>query len=185
MELRNPPQSTHLRELVTRFTSGVQRVAGLGGATRVEHLMTRDPRTCSLGDPLQRAAQLMWEADCGCVPVVDDEGRPQAMVTDRDICMAAYTQGRALAELSVSSTASRNLVTVRGDDRLDVAEKLMEDNRIRRLAVVDENGRLAGVLSLGDIARHSRFRRRRNGLGADRLASVLAAISQPVGRGEG
>jgi CBS domain-containing protein len=188
METLNPPRSkfpSNLRELVTRFASGAsQRVARLTGPTRVGQLMTREPRSCGLDDPLKRAAQLMWDADCGAVPVVDADGRPVAMITDRDICMAAYTQGKSLGELSVSSAASRGLVIVRDDERLDVAEKLMQDHRIRRLIVVDAGGRLAGVLSLGDIARTARFPHRGDRLGAYGLARTLAAISQPAARAD-
>jgi len=59
-------------------------------------VMTKTVRSCSAGDSLQRAAQLMWEGDCGSVPVVDSDNRVVGILTDRDIAMAAYTQGRPL-----------------------------------------------------------------------------------------
>jgi CBS domain-containing protein len=63
-------------------------------------------------DDLAAAAAVMWDHDCGCVPVVDSENRPIAMLTDRDVCMAAYTQGLPLRAMSVSSAASKGIFTV-------------------------------------------------------------------------
>jgi CBS domain-containing protein len=63
----------------------------------VGQLMTRNPRVCSIDGTLEQAAAIMWESDCGCVPLVDSEGKVTGMITDRDVCMAAYTQGRTLA----------------------------------------------------------------------------------------
>jgi Mg/Co/Ni transporter MgtE len=69
--------------------------------TNVRDLMTTAVRSCTTGDNLQRAAQIMWESDCGVVPVVDRDGRLVGMITDRDICMAAYTQGKPLSHIGV------------------------------------------------------------------------------------
>jgi CBS domain-containing protein len=140
---------------------------------RVAEIMTSGVRTCRLTDSMNRVAQIMWEGDCGCVPVVDDEGKVVAMITDRDVCMAAYTQGRPLAEIQVSSAASAGAVTIREDDSLHVAEKLMHDHQVRRLPVVDSEGRPVGMLSLGDFARH--LRQGGNGLTAH-IAGALYGI---------
>src|SRR5687767_12489389 len=72
----------------------------------VEKLMTTEVTTCSADDPLQRPAQLMWESDRGFLPVVDSERRVIGVITDRDICMAAYTKGVPLGGASVSSAMS-------------------------------------------------------------------------------
>jgi CBS domain-containing protein len=174
--------SRNLRDLATRVASGAQRMARLAGPARVVQLMTPTPRTCTPTDSLQRAAQIMWETDCGCVPVVEADGRAVAMITDRDICMAAYTQGRSLKDISVSSAASPTLVAAHVGDRLDAAERLMQAHQVRRLAVVDSNGRLAGVLSLSDIVRHARYWLRAKGLGTNRILITFAAICQPARR---
>src|SRR5690606_28351921 len=68
-------------------------------AMQVRELMTRDVQVCGPRDDLNRAAQIMWDHDCGVVPVVDSERRPIGMVTDRDVCMAAYTQGKPLSAI--------------------------------------------------------------------------------------
>jgi CBS-domain-containing membrane protein len=100
----------------------------------------------------------MWEHDCGVVPVTaegDGSTRVVGMLTDRDICMAAYTQGRALTEIPVASAMSRQLYSCRASDALAVALKVMETNRVHRLPVVDQDEHLVGVLSLADIAREA------------------------------
>src|SRR5690606_12784324 len=125
----------------------------------VAQLMTSPAATCRSTDTLNRAAQIMWERDCGTVPVVDDEGRPIATVTDRDICMATYTQGRALPDIPVSLAMSQTIVTCHKDEPLAKAESLMRTQKIRRLPVVDDDGRVVGILSLSDIATHARLAR--------------------------
>jgi CBS domain-containing protein len=68
---------------------------------QVEQIMNREVKTCGPHEPLNKAAQIMWDTPCGAVPVVDNQGRPVGFLTDRDVCMAAYTQGKPLAELQV------------------------------------------------------------------------------------
>jgi len=149
----------------------------------VQDLMSKDVVTCGPNDALNVAAQRMWERNCGAIPIVD-EGRTLAMITDRDVCMAAYTQGRPLSEISVASAMSRRVVTCSPFDAIGVAEEIMRTEQIRRLPVVDRNGALVGLLSLGDIATHGRIGRRaragHDDLGADAIASTLSGISAPA-----
>jgi CBS-domain-containing membrane protein len=121
----------------------------------------------------------MWENDCGCVPVVDAAGRVVGMLTDRDVCMAAYTQGRPLAEIPVSSAMSRSVVACGPDDTIATAEQRMRQHRVRRLAVVDDEGRIAGILSLSDIAR--RAHQERAG-GKRRTQTSLGDVGETLGR---
>lgn len=142
----------------------------------VGELMTRDVRTCAPSDSMNDAARIMWERDCGCVPVVEADGTVVGMITDRDICMAAYTQGRRLMYMNVGSAASKNVVTVGPNDSIRRAEELMRDAQVHRLPVVDTAGRLVGLLSLSDLAR------RLPDLGdrvRDSLVNALAAITRP------
>ena len=114
--------------------------------------MTAPVHTCHVEDSLERAAHLLWEHDCGCLPVVDTPGVVQAMITDRDICMAAYTGGRPLAELSVADSMSSDLVSCGPDDDLAAAAGRMAEHQFRRLPVLDGGGRVQGMLSLNDMA---------------------------------
>src|SRR5512144_3062592 len=75
----------------------------------VDQLMKRSVRSCQQEDSLDWAAQTMWEADCGCLPVVDGDGRLLAVITDRDICMAAHFQGGPLYALKVKSAMSKGI----------------------------------------------------------------------------
>jgi CBS domain-containing protein len=118
----------------------------------VEAVTNRDVKTCRPTDSLNRAAQLMWENRCGAVPVVDSQSRPVGFLTDRDICMAAYTQGKPLAALQVDSAMARKVTSCRLSDDLNSALKLMAEVGVRRLPVVGPEGKLVGILSLDDLA---------------------------------
>lgn len=151
----------------------------------VQQLMTRGVRTVAPADTMNRAAQIMWENDCGVVPVVDGDGRVTAMLTDRDICMAAYMQNKRLAEMPVTLAASREVVSVREHDGVETAEQLMQQHQIRRVPVVDANGLLCGMLSMADIARTSQITGDKGDGPSQRdVGKTIAAISQP-GHGDG
>lgn len=118
----------------------------------VKDIMTKSVKACRPDDTLETAARLMWENDCGALPVVDREGRPQAMLTDRDICMAALMRGKPLASLRVEGSMSGTLSVCHGDDSLAAVSNLMAQQQVRRIPVVDKGGKLIGMLSLNDIA---------------------------------
>lgn len=117
----------------------------------VADVMSQDVRACTPMQSLNEAARLLWNHDLGALPVVDDKGRPLGMITDRDICMAAYTQGRLLREIPVASAMSRHPFTCRPHDLLQTAEQTMASGKVRRLPVVDAQGVLVGLLSLNDV----------------------------------
>ncbi|HKN01379.1 MAG TPA: CBS domain-containing protein [Candidatus Binataceae bacterium] len=144
---------------------------------KVENLMTAEVRRCQACDTLNTAAQIMWDADIGCVPVVDPDGRVIGMVTDRDISMAAYLQGVRLIDCPVTSAMSKEVYSCGADDDLADAERMMREKRVRRLAVIDEGGIPVGVISLADIAREAE----RVALSATdaELTRTLASISTP------
>lgn len=119
----------------------------------VESVMSNSVSTCHVDDTAGRAAELMWNNDVGFLPVVGDDNRVVATITDRDLCMAAYTQGRPLSEIPVSSAMSKHVVYVRPAAKLEDAEQLMRERQIHRLPVIDAEGRAVGVVSLADLAR--------------------------------
>jgi CBS domain-containing protein len=119
---------------------------------RVREVMTREVRSCHASDPLSAAAKIMWELPCGAVPVVDEQGKLVGIITDRDICLAAYTRGRPLSDLQVETAMTGEVWTVKQQDSLGAAEALMQEKRVRRLPVVDAERRLVGILSLHDLA---------------------------------
>ena len=124
----------------------------------VSDLMTREVVSCAANDTLDRAAQIMWDHDCGAVPVVDGDKRVIGMITDRDICMAAYTRGHSLRNIVVSSTMSKSVQAVRETDRIETAHDAMRKANVRRLPVLDHAGRLAGILSINDLIHSAHLR---------------------------
>jgi CBS domain-containing protein len=123
--------------------------------TASEILMTPAPVTCSEHDSANQAARLMWEHDVGALPVVDEHGRLCGMITDRDICMAAYTQGKPLAGITVGSAMSHDVACVGPRDDASRVEALMRHHQVRRVPVVDESMHPLGIISLNDLARRS------------------------------
>ncbi|HLU40431.1 MAG TPA: CBS domain-containing protein [Planctomycetota bacterium] len=141
--------------------------------------MTKEVQTCQPHHTLAEPARLMWECDCGVVPVVDDARRVVGMVTDRDICMATYTQGKPPSAIPVQSVMAKNVVSCRVDEDLASAEQKMQKAQVRRLPVVDQDGVLVGILSLNDIARSAVDGPARARLSSNEVAATLAAISTP------
>ncbi len=150
---------------------------------KVEQLMTRNVRPCGPDDSLSTAARIMWEQDCGCVPVVaQGNGQPAlvGMITDRDVCMAAYTQAQPLQACKVRSAMATSLCTCRPTDAISVALRVMRTNQLRRLPVVDADDHLVGMLSLADVAREAAHAGRMTAeVSAAAVAETLEAIVQP------
>lgn len=150
---------------------------------RVEQVMTRNVMVCNVDDNLNRAAQLMWENDCGTVAVIsaDGDGTVVGFLTDRDVCMAAYTQGKPLWEIPVSLAMARKVISCRVGDDMKQAELLMRENRVRRLPVMDTYGRLQGIISINDLAREAERERMESGKETTSLevAETLAEICRP------
>ncbi len=144
-------------------------------------LMTRDVVTCRAEDSAGYAARLMWEHDCGVIPVVDAEQKPIAMVTDRDLCMAAFTTGRALFDIRVDTAMSKGVRACKTTDSIGAAESAMRQLRVRRIPIVDGDGRIVGMLSMSDLARAASERQRKHGetQSALRAVETLAAVCQP------
>jgi CBS domain-containing protein len=145
---------------------------------KVQDFMTHGVQTIRPADSLQSAAQAMWEHDCGTLPVIDEKGRVVAMLTDRDVCMAGFTQGRLLSDIPVATAMSRSLITCRPTDTVAVAEAAMRQHQIRRLPVVSDEGHLVGILSLNDIAIEAAEERahKRRDVTPEEVGATLAAI---------
>jgi CBS domain-containing protein len=116
----------------------------------VKEIMTRDPKVCTSDTTVAEAAQLMWEADCGILPVVDG-GELVGVVTDRDLYIALATRNTRAAHLRVGAVASRHPVTCGPEDTLQSALAAMKQARVRRLPVVGFGNTVLGILSMNDI----------------------------------
>ena len=146
---------------------------------KVRDLMTSGVASIDSDDSLSSAARMMWECDCGVIPVTR-EGRVLGVITDRDICMASWIRNQPLSELRISDSMSRELFSCSPDDNVSVAERLMQSRQIRRLPVIDREGHLVGILSLADIVRGTeRAGRGVSDVSSNEVASTLATICQP------
>ena len=140
----------------------------------VKDVMTREVRSVRMADRLDAAARLMWEQDCGLAPVVDSSNVLVGVLTDRDLCMATYTQGRPLAEIPVTAVMARMLRTIKPDDSLAAAMVVLQQAQVHRLPVVDARGVLVGLLAVNDLVRLAAVRP--SALDAAAVVKCLAAI---------
>ena len=124
---------------------------------KAEKIMTSDVATCRPDDTLNEAARVMWEHDCGFVPITAEPagGAVVGILTDRDVCMAAYTRGQRLGEIRVGDVMSTEIHACKPTDDLDAVEQVMRSAQVHRLPVLDGRSRLLGVVSLADIAREA------------------------------
>jgi CBS domain-containing protein len=123
---------------------------------KVQDVMTKTVASCRPSANLAAATALMWEYDCGLLPVVSDQGRVIGVITDRDICIALGTRNQRACEIKVSDVAYRVAVLCNADDDLRSALKIMAAERVRRLPVVNQGGALVGILSLDDVTLRAR-----------------------------
>jgi CBS domain-containing protein len=146
----------------------------------VSQLMNRTVETCGPDESLAEAAARMWNRDIGCLAVVDDEGAVIGMVTDRDLCMAALMEGRALHEIPVARAMSKEVHCCAPSDSLIAAEEQMRSQQVRRLPVLDADSRLVGMVSLNDLAREAERHVGRKGraVSAEEITVTLAAVSR-------
>jgi len=113
--------------------------------------MTTNVASCSPDTNLAAAAGLLWDHDCGSLPVIDHEGKVVGVVTDRDLCMAAATKNRLASEIPVREVITGSVHACRPNDDVKSAIKTMQSEKVLRLPVVNDDGRLQGVLSMNDI----------------------------------
>jgi len=145
---------------------------------KVKELMTTDVKRCSPETNLAAAARIMWEGDCGAVPVTDERDRVVGVITDRDICIAAATRPRTEGEIPVKEVISRALYTCAPGDDVRAALETMKTRKIRRLPVVDPGGRLIGIVSIHDIAVQPRSRHA--DVSADSVLDAFVVITAPT-----
>jgi len=118
---------------------------------RVKDLQTEAVITCGLETNLAEATQLMWENDCGSLPVLADDGLVAGMLTDRHICIAMGTRNARPSELLAGDVMERVVVTCHSSDHIRAALRVMREAKVRRLPVVSETSQLEGILSIDDI----------------------------------
>lgn len=120
---------------------------------KIKHVMTKDPACCVPSDTAQRAAKIMRDEKAGIVPVIENEQSRTlvGVVTDRDLCMNIVAEGRDPRTTQVHESMTTTVVSCSPQDAVDKATDLMRENQIRRIAVVDEQRRLVGIVSMADV----------------------------------
>jgi len=118
---------------------------------KIQDLMTSDVQCCGPDTNLAAAAKMMWDSDCGALPVLNVEGHVMGMITDRDICMAAATKNKPASDITVWETVSGKIYTCQLADDVHTALDTMKREKVRRLPVVDEDGVLQGIVAMNDF----------------------------------
>jgi CBS domain-containing protein len=123
-------------------------------AKTIRDLMTSNPSTIEPSKTIADAAKLMRDEDVGLIPVADGD-KLTGTITDRDITIRVVAEGKDPQSTTVEDIATTRLVTVDPQQDLDEALRLMAQNQVRRLPVVEEDGKLVGVVAQADIAQHA------------------------------
>jgi CBS domain-containing protein len=154
----------------------------------LREVMTSPVIACHADDTLATAARLMWDHDIGALPVIDAAGRLAGMVTDRDICMCGYTQGRPLEEIAVDTAMAHQVYECRVDESVESAEELMSATQVHRVPIVNARHEPVGIVSVTDLVRAAMTGGRHDSVGrkiVETLASIAAPRARPWTRASG
>lgn len=150
MKLVYPPCMARVMHSINRISLGVVMES-------VKDYMTRNPAFCSPDTELRKVAQMMVDCDCGEIPVLDTGNKVVGVITDRDIACRVVARGRSPSKLIARECMSDHIVTIGENASFEECVDLMEDNKVRRLPVVDQEGRCCGIISQADIIRNKDF----------------------------
>lgn len=117
----------------------------------VQEIMTKDPVCCSPDASLREVSELMRDNDCGEIPVTE-QGKPIGVVTDRDIVCRTIAEGKDAAKATARECMSSPVDTIKPETTVDEAVQRLEEKQIRRGLVVDDTGRLVGIVAQADLA---------------------------------
>jgi len=118
---------------------------------KVKEVMMGTPYFCRPDTNLGSATELMWNANCGFLPVETSDGKVIGVVTDRDICVALGTRSRLAGDVFVGEVMTGKLYSCLPDDDVHVALQTMKEGKVRRLPAIAQDGTLVGVISMDDI----------------------------------
>jgi len=138
---------------------------------KISEVMTRDVQTVRPDQPVQQAASFMLSADAGSIPVTDGE-RLIGMITDRDIAVRGIAKGYG-PDTPVRELMTDDVICAREDDDVDDVASKMSNAQVRRLPVIDDQERLCGIVSLGDLSREAEPRA---------ASEALVGVSSPGGQ---
>ncbi len=147
----------------------------------VKDVMVRTPASCGPDNNLGEAAAILWNRNCGLLPIVDSRQRVTGVVTDRDLCIAMGTRNCLPSEITLAQVTSGKVYSCRSDETIPGALEIMTQHKVRRLIVVDGEGQLEGILSMDDIVLHAEPAAigKVAGVASDALIKTLKAIYGP------
>lgn len=119
---------------------------------KIDYAMTKEVIYCNPDNNLAEVGAVMWQHNCGALPVIDNYNNVVSMITDRDICIALTTRNKPASEIKVSEVMSKEFHACRIGDGVEDAIKLMQKAKVRRIPVLDMNKQLKGIITLSDIA---------------------------------
>jgi CBS domain-containing protein len=122
---------------------------------KVKEIMMGTPYTCRRETNLGEAAELMWKGNCGFLPMTGADGKVCGVITDRDICMALATRNKLAGEVTAGEVSDGRLHACSPEDEIHVALLTMREGKVRRLPVIDSEGKAVGVLSMDDVLLHA------------------------------
>jgi CBS domain-containing protein len=122
---------------------------------KVKDVMMRTPASCGAATNLGAAVEILWNRNCGILPITNSQGKVIGVVTDRDLCIALGTRNRLPGEVTVGQVVSGEVFTCKPDDDIRDALNTIALEKVRRLPVVNDAGQLEGILSMDDVVRHS------------------------------
>ncbi len=145
---------------------------------KVRNVMTATPAFCNLGTDLGAAVELLWNCNCGILPVVNDQKEVLSVITDRDICVALGTRNRLPGEIAVGEVAKQKAICCSTEDDIRSALDRMAEAGVRRLPVVNAQNRLEGILSMDDVIEEipSRNAKRGDGETPEEVVNALKMI---------
>jgi CBS domain-containing protein len=148
---------------------------------KVKDIMIRTPARCTSRTNLGGAVEILWNRNCGILPIVNEEEKVIGVVTDRDLCIALGTRNRLPGEITAGEVMSGKLFACRASDPIRIALETMAHAQVRRLPVIDDEGKLEGVLSMDDVVLHSETRSagKTSELSHEDVVEALKRVYQP------
>lgn len=125
---------------------------------KVKDVMMGTPTSCTAETNLGAAVEILWNRNCGILPIVNAQQKVVGVVTDRDMCIALGTRNRLAGEIAVSQVTSGKVFACKPDDDVRAALATMAQAKVRRLPVINADGKLEGILSMDDVVAHSEAR---------------------------
>lgn len=168
-----------LRDIVNSLNLGAVTSKKGRGVMTVKDFMTSDVKSCNADTDLATVAKIMWDCDCGTVPVVNEERHVIGMITDRDICIATATRSTLPASIRVRDVISGEVHACSREDDVRAVLHLMKEQRVRRLPVLDQQQRLVGIISMNDLVARAECRRGADVPGDQFLETLKSICAHP------